>query len=195
MRFLAANLSQEDSPVVAALAAAREVRFTPREAGANRMALGWHVSPGGVFWHNGQTGGYHSFVALDIASGRAVVILADTATGAVDELGWELLAMLAGEEVEPRRVRKEIAVEPGLLAEYVGTYRLFSDFKLTVTLEDGRLMVQATGQEKFPVFAESETEFFYKVVDARLTFVREADGKVKRVVLHQGGRDLPGIRE
>jgi len=195
MRFLAANLSREETPAVAALAAAREVRFTPREAGANRMALGWHVSPGGVFWHNGQTGGYHSFVALDTVNGRAVVILSDTATGAVDELGWQLFAMLAGEKVEPRHVRKEVAVEPATLAAYVGTYRLFSDFRLTVTLEDGRLMVQATGQEKFPVFAESETEFFYKVVDARITFEREEDGKVKRLVLHQGGRDLSGIRE
>jgi len=195
MRFLAANLSREETPVVAALAAAREVRFTPREKDAQRMALGWHVSPGGVHWHNGQTGGYHSFVALDTASGRAVLILSDTATGAVDELGWGLLRMLSGEKVEPREVRREVAVEPAVLRDYVGTYRLFSDFKLTVTLEDGRLMVQATGQEKFPVFAASETEFFYKVVDARITFERDAAGKVKRLVLHQNGRDLPGIRD
>jgi hypothetical protein len=33
-----------------------------------------------------------------------------------------------------------------------------------------RLFAQATGQEKFEIFAESETKFFLKVVDAQLEF-------------------------
>jgi CubicO group peptidase (beta-lactamase class C family) len=193
MRFLKANLSP--TPLDSTLAFAREIRYTPPEPGGQRLALGWHVSPSGILWHNGQTGGYHCFAAVDPAKKRVVLILADTATGAVDELGGDLLRMLEGAKVEPRRARKEAEVKPEILAEYAGTYALFGDFKLTVTVEDGRLMVQATGQEKLPVFAESETKFFYKVVDAQLTFERDADGKVKRVVLHQGGRDTPGLRE
>ena len=47
-------------------------------------------------------------------------------------------------------------------------------------------MVQATRQEKFQVFAESKSQFFYKVVDARITFVPEKDGKVNKLILHQG---------
>jgi len=191
--FLKANLTP--TPLNDTLAFAREIRYTPPEAGAHRLGLGWHVSPSGIFWHNGQTGGYHSFAAVDVAHRRAVLILADTATGDVDALGDQLLRMLAGEKVEPRRARKEVAVKPETLKSYAGTYALFSEFKLTVTVEDGRLMVQATGREKLPVFAESETEFFYKVVDARITFERGADGKVKRLVLHQNGQDMPGIRE
>ncbi|HEX5135448.1 MAG TPA: serine hydrolase [Planctomycetota bacterium] len=188
MRFLRANLAP-DGPLAETLAFAREVRF---EGGGVRMGCGWHVSPGGARWHNGQTGGYHSFVAVDVANGRAVVVLADTATGDVDELGGNLLKMLAGEKVETPR---DVLVKPEILAEYAGTYALFADFKLTVTAESGRLMVQATGQQKFPVFAKSETEFFYKVVDAQITFERDKDGKVTRLVLHQNGQDMPGIRE
>ena len=41
---------------------------------------------------------------------------------------------------------------------------------LTVTVEDGKLMVQATNQKKYQVFAESSTRFFYKVVDAQISF-------------------------
>lgn len=187
MRFLRANLAE--GPLAETLAFARSARF---DGGGVRMGLLWHISPRGACWHNGQTGGYHSFLALDTATGRAVVILADTATGEVDELGGNLLRMLAGEKVETPR---EVAVKPEILAEYAGTYALFGDFKLTVTVERGRLMVQATGQEKFPVYAKSETEFFYKVVDAQLTFERDKDGKVTRLVLHQNGADMPGIKE
>jgi CubicO group peptidase (beta-lactamase class C family) len=188
MRFLRANLG--DGPLRETLAFAREVRFD--DGNGVRMGLGWHISPKGTYWHNGQTGGYHSFAAVDPANGRAVVILADTATGEVDELGGNLLRMLAGEKVE---APKEPSIKPEILAEYAGTYALFANFKLTVTVERGRLMVQATGQQKLPVYAKSETEFFYKVVDAQITFERDKDGKVTRLVLHQNGADMSGIRE
>ncbi|MES1168396.1 MAG: serine hydrolase, partial [Oleiharenicola lentus] len=55
----------------------------------------------------------------------------------------------------------------------------------------GALFVQATGQQKLPVFASAKDEFFYKVVDARLSFQRDATGQVVGVVLHQGGHDMP----
>ena len=44
-------------------------------------------------------------------------------------------------------------------------------FRITVTLEDAGLAIQATGQPRFPVFAESETSFFLKVVEAQVEFV------------------------
>ena len=56
-------------------------------------------------------------------------------------------------------------------------------------------MTRATGQDKIEIFPVSETEFFPKVVDARITFVRGADGKVDQLVLKQGGREMPGKRK
>ena len=47
--------------------------------------------------------------------------------------------------------------------------------------------MQGTGQPKAEVFPESETNFFAKVVDAQLTFVKDASGKVTHLVLHQNG--------
>jgi hypothetical protein len=64
-------------------------------------------------------------------------------------------------------------------------------FVLTVTREGDKLMTQATGQGKVEVFPSSPTEFFLKVVDAQLSFVKDAAGKVTGLVLHQGGRDMP----
>ena len=53
-------------------------------------------------------------------------------------------------------------------------------------------MTQATGQSKVEIFPSSPTEFFLKVVDAQITFVKDASGAVTQLVLHQGGRDMPG---
>ena len=56
-------------------------------------------------------------------------------------------------------------------------------------------MTQATGQSKIPVFAESETRFFPRLVDAMIEFVKDADGKVTRLILRQGGRETKGARK
>ena len=53
-------------------------------------------------------------------------------------------------------VRKEIAVSPKILAQYVGTYELRPGFDLVITQEGNQLISQATGQQKIPIFAETK---------------------------------------
>ena len=67
---------------------------------------------------------------------------------------------------------KAITVPQKLLTDYVGTYELAPAFSVSIALEEGTLMEQATGQAKLPIFAESETMFFLKVVDAQIEFFK-----------------------
>jgi serine-type D-Ala-D-Ala carboxypeptidase/endopeptidase len=90
---------------------------------------------------------------------------------------------------------KEIKLEAATFASYVGKYALAPGFLLQVTVEQGQLYVQATAQPRIPVYASAPNEFFYKVVDAQLSFTRGADGSVPSLVLHQNGRDLKGTRQ
>jgi hypothetical protein len=55
--------------------------------------------------------------------------------------------------------------------------------------QDGKLQVKLADQPRYPVFPESDTKFFYKVVEATITFVSDSTGKVTSLVLNQGGRD------
>ena len=89
---------------------------------------------------------------------------------------------------------KEVVLPAGTLAEYPGSYPLAPTFVLTVTVENGAVFVQATGQEKFPVFATARDQFFYKIVEARISFERDDAGKVSGLVLHQNGRDMPAAK-
>ena len=88
----------------------------------------------------------------------------------------------------------EVKVDPALYDLYAGEYELAPDFVLTVRRDGARLLTQATGQQEFEVFPASETEYFLKVVDARITFVRGPTGKVNELVLRQGGREMPAKR-
>jgi CubicO group peptidase (beta-lactamase class C family) len=88
---------------------------------------------------------------------------------------------------------REIALDAAALGEYVGKYR-FSFGILDVALKSGYLEAQLTGQPGLPIFANAKDKFFYKIVDARLDFERDAGGKVIAVVLHQNGRDMRASR-
>lgn len=86
---------------------------------------------------------------------------------------------------------KEMIIPPEVLAEYAGQYPLAPTFVLEVTVKENRVFVQATGQGNIEIFATAEDEFFYKVVDARVSFTRDVSGKVDGLVLHQNGQDMP----
>ena len=102
--------------------------------------------------------------------------------------------MAHGEKVVLQSERKEIKVPRETLAKYVGSYQLAPGIFITMSLDGDRLSTQLTGQPKFEVFAETEKDFFLKVVDAQLTFEMDNQGKVTDVILHQNGRDQTAKR-
>ena len=189
--YVQANLATDDTPVHAALRDTHAARH--RMPNGISIGLGWHIArEGATRVHSGMTGGYHSFVGFVPGRGIGVVVLSNTASPKVSALGEQVIRVAFGIAEKPMKFRKSVKVAPAKLKKCVGTYLLAPTFALTVTLEDGRLHVQATGQAKHPIFPESETKFFYKVVDAQITFDVDNDGKVKKLTLHQNGRDLPG---
>jgi DNA-binding transcriptional MerR regulator len=100
---------------------------------------------------------------------------------------------VAWRRYEQARPRTEVKVDPRVYAEYVGHYR-FESGVVTVAQHDAHLFGQITGQPEFELFPESETSFFLKVVPAQVTFARNDDGRVDRLVIHQGGYDIEAIR-
>lgn len=194
LTFMAANLEPTDTPLAAAIALAHEPR-RPAGSPALRIGLGWHIlerEGRTIIWHNGGTGGYHSFMGFDPASGANAVVLSNASTD-IDDIGLHLID--PGIPLRPLpKVRKEIAVDPAILDRYVGRYELSPAFAIEIMREGNQLTAQATGQGKLPLSAESETEFFFRGVDAQISFTKDAAGAVTGLVLHQGGRDTPGRR-
>ena len=83
--------------------------------------------------------------------------------------------------------RKTVPVDPKIFDGYVGNYELMPNFIISITRDGDHLFAQATGQEKFEIFPESAKDYFYKVVDAQITFVTDGDGKATALILHQNG--------
>jgi hypothetical protein len=89
----------------------------------------------------------------------------------------------------PVTPRTEIKVDPSIYDRYVGDYALdeHPQFVMSIIRDGDKLLIHPSGQDRSQLFPESDTKFFSKVVDAQITFHREADGSVNRITLHQNG--------
>jgi CubicO group peptidase (beta-lactamase class C family) len=88
-----------------------------------------------------------------------------------------------------------VKVDPAIYERYVGVYEIGPGFDLAVTCDGERLFGQATGQGAAELFPSSETEFFFKVVDAQLRFVPGDGGRATHAILIQGGREIKASRK
>jgi CubicO group peptidase (beta-lactamase class C family) len=198
LTFIAAHLGYVESPLGPAMAAMTKVR---RPAGGPQadIALAWIVAKKDgreIYWHNGGTGGYRSFIGFDPKSRVGVVLLSNmsTRTG-VDDIGMHLLdasAPLA--KLSPLVTHREITLDPKIFDRYVGIYQLAPGVALTFTREGAHMFTQLTNQPKLEIFAEGEKEFFVKAVDAQITFETGADRRATAATLHQNGRDQKAKR-
>jgi CubicO group peptidase (beta-lactamase class C family) len=189
--FLAANVDSTATPLSRMLRHTQAER-RPTNNPSMKIGLGWHIlarPPGNIVWHNGGTGGYRTFIGFDPVRRLGVVVLSNL-DASVDDIGFHLLDETFPLRPIPQR-RMEVAVDSLVLMRYVGNYELAPTFQIAVTREAARLFIQATGQPRFPIFAESDSTFFLRVVDAQITFSRDG------LTLHQNGQNLPGrkIRE
>jgi CubicO group peptidase (beta-lactamase class C family) len=144
--------------------------------------------------HGGGIEGFNTQLTYYPDDRLTVVVLGNVNGVAPSEIAAKLSAVVHGEVVKLPAERTEVQVAAQVLAKYAGTYELGSGVTATVTVEGGRLMTQLTGEPKLELFAESETRFFLKVVDAQVEFFMDASGAVTHLVVHQGGRDQKAAR-
>ena len=142
-----------------------------------------------IIQHGGGIEGFNTSLSYYPDSRITVVVLANLNGPAADQLGSALGRVAHGDTVTLTTERKEVTVPAATLAKYVGAYEMAPQVTMTITLDGERLMAQLTGQGSNPIFPESETMFFLKVVDAQIEFVKDASGAVTHLVLHQGGQD------
>lgn len=139
--------------------------------------------------HGGGINGFATFLARFPDEKVTVVVLSNADYGVLgpNKISEDLAAIVFGEKYELPRERVAIKIDPKILDAYVGQYELNPNIIFTMSREGDSLMVQITGQPKFEVFPESEIKFFYKVVNAQVTFVKDDKGVVTHLILHQNG--------
>lgn len=191
LKFAAANLGLRPSPVLAAMQRSHQ----PNETAKLQMGLGWGINrpfDADIRNHTGGTGGYITYLGIDLKRRRGVVVLSNTAND-ISDIGVHLLES----RVPLVREHKAITLDRKLLDAYVGVYQMQPDVVLTISRRGDRLFSHrggpSAGPEKLEIFAESESEFFLRAVNAQMTFTNDSAGRVTQVVIHHAsGQDETG---
>jgi hypothetical protein len=103
-----------------------------------------------------------------------------------------LLGMVPPSALTPK-TRTAITLTPSELGQNAGVYLLERGVHFDVTMRDGSLFVSSsTGGPAVKLWPESASDFFVKEIDAQITFIRDASGSVRGLVLHQFGRERSG---
>lgn len=147
-----------------------------------------------VYAHGGGVDGVHTMMLHDPQLDLTVIVLANLQDADVTGLAGDLAALARGEKVTLPEERRERSLPPERLARFAGSYQLAPGFDLVFTVEGGQLMVQASGQQKYPASAEAEDMFFFKVNGAEVQFFGDG-AAADTLVLHQNGQYFKAKRK
>jgi hypothetical protein len=157
------------------------------------------VTSGGrkVIQHGGGIEGFNTELEYYPEDKLTVVVLRNVNVNGPgpEEIANRLAALARGETVRLPSERKEITLDTSVLGRYVGAYQLAPGADMLISLEANQLVSKLGNQPPVPIFPESETMFFAKVVDAQIEFPKvEGQGKANQLILHQNGRDTTAKR-
>ena len=143
------------------------------------MGLGWVLGLGedtsknkeDIFWHNGATGGYHSFIGVHKPSKRAIVLLSNTSNDVVSTTGAHLLSSLIGKSSRPKLhpyYAEEIPEE--LLKEFDGLYRFKGGMNFYIKTRGQELWVKLPKYQWTRAFPETPFKFHIRSLRATVEF-------------------------
>lgn len=162
----------------------------PTSAGMD--ALGWSIrrdSGSTVLYAGGRTGGFRSFIGVNLSERRAVVALTNSGMG-VDDLGFHILTRSTPLMV----VRKSITLPIDSLRAYVGEYASTAGQRVHVRLEGSQLVAQVIGLGHANVYPSKIDEFFPRLANVQVTFMRDSSGRVSALTLYVNGSGMPAER-
>jgi len=145
--------------------------------------------------HSGAINGFKAnFIRLP-EQDIAITILSNYESQQVNgPISSDITAIVLGEKYEVPVARKMVELTPEQLSAYVGQYQVGPNMIFKVTLTENLLYVAAAGQDSFAIFPEAEDKFFIKVAPAQVTFEKDAEGKITKMLMVHKGRAMPAAR-
>ena len=190
-RFAGLMMTPGKNPLRKAWEMARQPRHDSEggQIGLNIMLI--HRLGQVVYWHNGGTGGYRSYVEWSpTPSPHAIVVLMDNT--AFDPAGPVM--RLYAPAPSDFKTRAEVPIPAARLADYAGVYKINASARFTLKVGDGHLLMRLTGQLFNPIFYAGNDRFFARVVAAEFQFARGPDGRVDTLTLFQNGMEVKARR-
>jgi CubicO group peptidase (beta-lactamase class C family) len=141
--------------------------------------------------HGGNLAGFITYIARYPSERVTVIVLSNNGRGSSGKISNVLSSIVFGAPYEIPKERKAVPVASSVLDKYAGEYRFQQPpTSFIIANENGKLTAQRNAEPKTELFAESETKFFLKTEDIQFTFVKDANGAVTGLIVHQGDGTL-----
>ena len=178
--------------------------FTPVTLNNGKKPVDMDYGYGWAFWtirnlkFIGHGGGLHGFLSdlLRQPEEKLTVVVLTNCTPAQEGKNPNNISNAVAEYILWQKMSNQISYitdttfSKADLKNYEGRYDYGSGMVLTVTAETDKLYAQMTGQTRFEIFPMGNDEFFWKVVEARIKFLKNEAGKIDSAIHYQGGREL-----
>jgi CubicO group peptidase (beta-lactamase class C family) len=141
------------------------------------------------FQHGGVDEGFISQYYGSLEDGNGLVVMVNTSNGGaiIAEIVNSIAKVYGFTHLNHTKVIKTVVVADAVLQSYTGQYELGPGFILTISKKGSSLFAQGTGQQKNEIFPESQNKFFAKNFDAEVEFIKDDEGRVTKLIVHQNG--------
>lgn len=144
-----------------------------------------------IVFHGGAGAGFRSNFSRIPKDDICVLLLNNNENANTEFITKRIYDILYNKHVE---LPSEIRLDKKVLEKYVGTYIINPTLTLYVSIEDGRLAIQVSGQGKSTLLAQKENYFSQEEADAFIEFPKDEKGEYKELMVHQNGPDLHATR-
>lgn len=192
--------------------AEQELAYTPSKLKDGSTAIlmgfpygfGWLIAPhkeyvGRNYLHTGGYPGYETMIDRYPDKNKTIILLTNTynvvniyqVTNSIENILFNKPFTIP----KAMPFQRSISLNPAQLKAIEGNYTLKGDAKIMITTNGSQAYAQITGQPRVEIYPESDVEFFYTVVAAKLKFTKDSDSKINKVVLLQNGMNLQAIKD
>jgi CubicO group peptidase (beta-lactamase class C family) len=161
----------------------------------NNYGYGWVIRTyegKDIVSHSGGAAGYRSNFVRIPKDDICIILLNNTENANVELITKSVVNILIN---KPYKIPFEIKVSKEELSKYIGTYQVTDPpIVMYLTLDNGRLAAQVSGQQKTILLAESDNHFFAEEADGFVEFEKGNTEKIDRMILNQEGQKFTGNR-
>ncbi|MXN91510.1 serine hydrolase [Flavobacterium sp. Sd200] len=164
--------------------------FTPyklNDGTITNYGLGWNVADvNGIkkIDHGGNKNGFISYEGYFPEKQLYIVLLFNSENAERDKLAIRVSEIMIGKSLQ-----NKVTLTDEILQKYTGKYQLVSDAKRTMTIikEKSGLVADISGQGKFPLIFQSQTQFqLSNLLDIKCEF-KLVNGNPESIIVSQNG--------
>jgi len=133
------------------------------------------------------TSGFNSFSSVNLEDNLIIIVLGNCRNPISRDIAEGLHSIFTDKNYKLPLLRETVKIAPDLLQELEGDYKINDNVTIRIFVDEDQLFINDGMRPKVVVFPQSESQFFFKEIDAEIVFIRNTEGEVTQIELRNDG--------